>query len=227
MSKKESDKITNFYEILKRKKNKYLDVEYNPNFDKHHIKIEFRMLICGQSGSGKTNVAMELLKRFSGTFELVIICTKNPDEPLYNYLRDKTKEGLIFYEGGDVPPLDELDRDLQKLIIFDDLVNEKDQRAIEDYFLRGRKLKTSSIYISQSYFKVPKFIRLNVNYIILKKIGSKRDLKLILSEYNLDISIDDLLALYQYATQDKFDFFMIDIDAPAGQQFRKNFLELI
>ena len=55
------------------------------------------------------------------------------------------------------------------LIIIDDMIadmdsNKKLSPIVTELFLRGRKLNISLVFISQSYFKVPKTIRLNVTY---------------------------------------------------------------
>ena len=71
---------------------KYLTKQNNPHFDRHHIKIPFRMLICGNSGSGKTSTLMNLIYNMPDTFEEIIICCKSKAEPLYEYLEDKFKK---------------------------------------------------------------------------------------------------------------------------------------
>jgi hypothetical protein len=64
-------------------------------------------------------------------------------------------------------------------------------------------------YLSQSFFRIPKIIRLQCNYLILLKLGSKRDLNLILSDYGLGVEKDELMAIYKHATQIPFDFLRI------------------
>lgn len=229
------NKITNFYEKVPKS---YFKKSHNPNFKNHLIKIPFRMLIIGASGSGKTNVAVEILRnRMNGTFENIIICCKSAEEPLYQWMRDELGEGIEIYEGIDnVPLLNSLEGYGQTLVIFDDLVLEKNQSVIEDYFIRGRKVGggISCMYLTQSYFKTPKVIRLQCNYIILKKLSSDRDLKLILSEYSLGIDKDQLFKLYSYATGVPNSFLMIDIDSMGNQDkkiasrtFREGFLNLL
>ena len=52
----------------------------------------------------------------------------------------------------------------QKMIIFDDYVCEKNQREIVDYFIQGRHKNCSVIYLSQSFYKTPRDIRLNCSH---------------------------------------------------------------
>ena len=52
------------------------------------------------------------------------------------------------------------------LIIFDDMIsdminNKKLNQIVTELFIRGRKLNISVVFITQSYCKVPKDVRLN------------------------------------------------------------------
>jgi hypothetical protein len=169
----------------------------------------------------------------------VYIYTKNKDEPIYQYLEEKIPSGLIIKEGLDEVPNLQKDRngvikgfeksDEQSLVIFDDLVLETSQERIEQMFIRGRKIAggISIMYLTQSYFKVPKTIRINCTYIILKKLSSTRDLNLILSDYNLGVSKETLLEIYKYCTRIKEDFLLLDLDAVPEDRFRHNLLETL
>ena len=58
------------------------------------------------------------------------------------------------------------------LIIFDDMIadminNNKLNPIVTELFIRGRKLNISIVFITQSYFKVPKDVRLNSTYFLL------------------------------------------------------------
>ena len=48
---------------------------------------------------------------------------------------------------------------------------------VTDLFLRGRKVNISFLSVSQSYFKVPKIIRLNATHYFIMKIPNKRELQ--------------------------------------------------
>jgi len=226
--KSDPNKITNFYAIIPDEFNK---TYHNPNFKKHLLKIPFRMLIVGGSGSGKTSTALEMIHRMSNTFEKIIICCKSKEEPLYEYLESKIPKGALdFYEGiENVPNVDEFKGTGQMLAIFDDLVLDKNQSRIEQFFIRGRKIGggISCMYLSQAYYKTPKTIRVNCNYMVLKKLSSKRDLKMILSEFSLGKDVDELTHTYKYATSDQLSFLLIDVDAPDEAKFRRNFLEIL
>jgi hypothetical protein len=141
-------------------------------------------------------------------------------------LEAKLKENVSFYEDGEVPDIKEFEENTEQIfIIFDDLVNadKKVQQKICEFFLRGRKLHITSLYLSQSYFKTPKFIRINCGYIFLRGISSKRDLSMILRDYELGVDIKELMQIYKYAVAQPFSFLGIDVDAPEERKFRSNF----
>jgi ABC-type lipoprotein export system ATPase subunit len=80
--------MKNWYDHKDMKK--YLKESHNPHFDKHHIKVPFRACIVGSSGAGKTSTLLTLISLMPDTFEKIVIVTKNKDEPLYNFLYEKT-----------------------------------------------------------------------------------------------------------------------------------------
>jgi hypothetical protein len=216
-----SNEVHNYYELMPDDLKKSY---HNPNYANHGINIPFRMLICGNSGSYKTGTLLELIKRMDDTFEQIIICCKAKCEPLYEFLASRLP--IQFYEEGKIPNIDEFkDGRKQTLIVFDDLVLMKDQSKIAEFFIRSRKYNVSCIYISQSYYKTPKIIRININYLILKKLPSTRDLKMVLSENSIGLNIDQLTNIYKNITsRSNLDFLLIDIDKV---HIRHNFLDII
>jgi ABC-type dipeptide/oligopeptide/nickel transport system ATPase component len=188
------------------------------------------MIIAGNSGSGKTQTLLNLIYNMPDTFEKIFIITKNKDEPLYNFLEDKLGEdGLSIKEGiSELPDLDSLDKEQNNLIVLDDLVNEptKQQRPICDYFIRARKKNCSIIYISQSFYAVPKLIRDNISYLIIKQVSSMKNLTMICRECSLGIEKKQLKNIYDDATETKQDFLLIDLEGDKDSRFRKGFNEI-
>jgi hypothetical protein len=225
-----SSKKPELIDWYKKLPKKFLLKTHNPYYEVHHIKLPMRMIICGNSGSGKTQTLLNLLYNMPDTFEKIFIVTKCKDEPLYNYLEDKLgKDGLSIKEGiHELPDLDSLDKEQNNLIILDDLVNEptKQQRPICDYFIRCRKKNCSIIYISQSFYAVPKLIRDNINYLIIKQVSSMKNLTMICRECSLGIDIKQLKKIYDDATSTKQDFLLIDLDGDKDERFRKNLDEI-
>jgi len=220
--KEDAGAMTNYYEVMPKK---FILDTHNPNKKIHGINVPFRILIVGGSGAGKTQTLLNLIKVMNGTFQNIHIITKNKDEPLYNYIQEKLgKEGLTISEGvASAPDLDAFNKKEQSLIVMDDLVLEKNQKTLEQYFIRARKLNCSLVYISQSYYGVPKMIRQNLNYLIIKRLNTIQDLFRIMREYSLGIDKATLQDIYEDAVnENKQDFLLVDIDAEPQERFRKN-----
>jgi len=207
----------------------------NPSYDNHLFTLPFRCICVGASGSGKTQVIVNFIHRAKDTFNKILICLQNKDEPLYNFLSLKIDPEMLFmYEGiSNIPSPEEVeelcDKDDQILMIFDDLVIEKKQKVIEEYFIRGRKICNgiSCIYSTQSYYGTPKIIRLQCNYVILKKLTTIRDLKYILTDYSLNLTKEQILELYKKCTENPLDFLLIDVQTDSENRFRHNWTGVI
>lgn len=204
----------NFYQTIKTKK------LVNPGFEKHGIKIPFRMLIAAPSGAGKTNSLMNILSAFDKTFHEIIVCVLSDDEPLYHRLA--SLNGVIFYTGGEVPEMPAKNDGLQRLIVFDDLVlHHGANRCAEQYFIKARKLGYSMCYISQSYFQTPKMIRIQCNILVLGKNLLKKDLRMILSVIPTEMTLDEFSDNYSEMTKEPLSVLLIDI---VNRSYRKNIL---
>jgi len=220
--------IINMYEKIPKH---LLDKVSNPNYNLHKLKLPLRMCTVAPSGSGKTNFLINLLHLFScgdkGTFQTIHIITRNADEPLYKWITTKCPS-IIIKEGlTNTPKLDDFDKEENHLVVWDDLVLSKDLSNVENYYIRARKLNCSVIFISQSFFKIPKIIRNNCSYMILLKLSGNREVNLILSEFGLGITKEELLEIYKYATSEKFSPLLIDLEEDPDKRFRKGLNEII
>ena len=221
-------KPINFYEQKRVKK--YLKKSINPCYNDHKISVPFRGALIGSSGSGKTNYLLNIISKMRDTFNKIYIYTQ-AQEPLYDYLQSVIKDDMltISYDLNDLRQFDEENYYGQSLIIFDDQCNVKDQRCISEMYIRGRKLGCSLIYLTQSYYKIPKLIRLQCQYIFIIKVSGKRDLNLMLSEYSLGATKIQLQNMYNYACNSgEFgNALLIDLHADQSNTYRKNFLEIL
>ena len=82
-----------------------------------------------------------------------------------------------------------LDKERKVLIVFDDLIanmpiNKKRNPIVTELFIRDRKINISFVFITQSYFDVPKNIRLNSTHYVIMKTPNKRELQQIASSTN-------------------------------------------
>ena len=90
-----------------------------------------------------------------------------------------------------------LDEENKVLIVFDDIIadmvnNKKINSIVTELFIRGRKLNISLVFITQSYFNVPKDVRLNTTHFFIMKIPNKRELQQIPINHSSDIDFNDL-----------------------------------
>ena len=104
--------------------------------------------------------------------------------------------------------------------------NKKLSPIVTEMFLRVRKLNISVAFISQSYFKVPKTIRLNATHHFIMKIPNKRELQQITSNYLFDIDFKVFMKLYKDYTKEPYSVFANDTTLPSDNplRFRKNLL---
>ena len=220
--------MINFYETKPVKK--HLTNSHNPNFDKTQMDINTRILIIGSSGSGKTNLLMNYIMLNPNTFHKIHIVFKS-FEPLYEMLKDKLEDsgGVVFYDDinklPDVNSIQENPED-QQLIVFDDQIGEKEKLSgkVSEYFIRSRKKGCTLLFLSQSFYKIPKLIRSNMNYLLILKLSSARDLRLIISDFSIGSNVDEIEAMYKDATNERFNFFKIDVDQQNDdKRLSKNF----
>ena len=164
--------IPNYDTNTKNKKFKQL-LPFMPN-------DTFRMLICGNSGSGKTNLLYHMLIEPLLHYDEIHLYAKNLEQEKYQNLMNKMNEisrevdyEIITVSNDKIIPITHLPyEDNQKIIIFDDYVCEKNQSEIVDYFIQGRHKNCSVIYLSQSFYKTPKDIRLNCSHFCIFEFPS-------------------------------------------------------
>ena len=98
------------------------------------------------------------------------------------------------------------------MIVFDDMIadmlnNKKLNPIVTELFIRDEKLKISLVFSTQSYFVVPKDIRLKSTHYFIMKIPNKEELQQIASHNSLDIDSKDFVNLYKKCTTKPYTFF--------------------
>lgn len=201
-----SIKIYNYDKILP--KEKFI------NCNNKSPRWPFRLLIIGKSGCGKTNLLFHFLFGEFIHFDRIYVYAKDLSESKYLFLEDFFEEyeqlideKISLFSTNDIVNVDELNSNYQNLIIFDDFVTEKDQSPIIDLFIRGRKKNASIIYISQSFFSIPKDIRLQCNYFALFDINDYNEIKDILRKICND---ENAFELYKKSIENPFGFLFIN-----------------
>ena len=210
----------------------------------------YRILINGGSGSGKTNSLINLINE-QNDVEKIYLYAGDLSEPKYEYLIKKREDVGIkhvnnpnafiecsntmydVYENiHDYNP----SRKIKILIVFDDMIadimtNKTFQALIKELFSRCRKLNISLVFITQSYFSVPKDVRLNsIHYLIMKinnELELQRELQNIAINYSADIDYQDFMKIYRQCTKEPFNILKIDTTLAASDplKFRKNLFE--
>ena len=89
-------------------------------------------------------------------------------------------------------------------MIADMINNQKLNLVVAELFIRGRKLKISIVFITQSYFKVLKDVRLNSTHFFIMKIPHKREIQQITLNHSSDIDFKDFIKIYKKCTAYNF-----------------------
>ena len=119
-------------------------------------------------------------------------------------ISDEVGYDVIEARNDEIIPVEDLESDSQKIVIFDDYVCDKNQKLLVDYFIRGRHKNCSVIYLSQSYYKMPKDIRLNCSHFSIYDFPSANEKSLICCENSIPKES------YEKATKEPFSFVYID-----------------
>ena len=223
----------------------------NENIIEHNSKWPYipdhpyRILIIGGSGSGKTNALLNLINK-QPDIDKTYLYAKDPYEKKYQYLINK-REKVGLNNFNDPKAFMEYSNHMQDvyktiedynpinkrkvLIIFDDMIvdminDNKLNPIVTESFIRGRKLNISIVFITQSYFKVPKDVRLNSTHCFIMKIPNKRELQQIALNHSSDIDFKDFMNIYKKSTKEPYSFLVNDTTLPSDNplRFRKNLL---
>ena len=89
-------------------------------------------------------------------------------------------------------------------MIADIMTNKRFQTIIKELFIRCRKLDISLVFITQSYFSVPKEVRLNSTHYLIMKIHNKRELQQIAINHSADINCKYFLKIYRNCTKEPY-----------------------
>ena len=181
-----------------------LDNIANENNKKHNEKwpyipdYPYRILIIGGSGSGKTNTLLNLTNE-KNDVDKIYLYAKDLNKPKYKVLIKKHENAGIkhlndrnaFIVCSNV--MDDvyenihdynLSRKRKILIVFDDMIvdimtNKRFQPIIKELFIRCIKLNISLVFITQSYFSLPKDVRLNSTDYSIMKMNNKENYKIL------------------------------------------------
>ena len=125
------------------------------------------------------------------------------------------------------------DKENKVLIVSDDMIADMIQKKklnsiATELFIRGRELNISLVFITQSYFKVPKDVRLNTTHFFIAKIPNKRELQQIAINHSSDINTKDFANIYRKCTAEPYSFLVNDTTLASDNplRFRKNIFNI-
>ena len=166
--------------------------------------------------------------------------TKDPYEAKYQYLINlRGKVGLEHYNdpkafieySNDMQDayknIDEynIDKERKTLIVFDYMVadinnNKKLNSIATELVIRGRKINISLVFITRSYFEVPKDIILNTNHFFIMKVRNKRELQKIAINHSSHTHFKDFIKIYEKCTNEPYFFLVIDTTLASNNPLR-------
>ena len=125
------------------------------------------------------------------------------------------------------------DKEYKILVAFDDMIadiiyNKKLNSVVTELFIRGRKFNISLVFITQSYFKVPKDVRLNTSHFFVAKIPNKKEFQQIDINHSSDINTKDFANIYRKYTDEPYSFLVFDAMLASNNplRFRKNLFNI-
>lgn len=227
------------------------------NTDKSKIKLNscmedniipkhpFSAMFCGKSGSGKTQMLLNMLKKkhfYKGYYNLTFLFSETAGDgcdDLYAKNTDIPEEHMFKPDADGLNQLDHIiktqkkiikDKGISKspkiLIIFDDIAHSRKFLASRQYLLMhiaNRHFNISCISLSQSYVKIPRSCRCNLSAIAFFHGGTNTEKERLSQEHTPSNHTEkEFLQIINHATADKYDFLFINKFAPMKRRYRKN-----
>lgn len=174
-------------------------------------------LVCGKTGSGKTNLVLNLLlnDEFKLKYDEIYICTPTQNQNAYDKVAEYVS-GVVFVDPWDLEKFNFNNEfsDRQKAFVFDDVVTmpNKIQRVIQTYFSMGRHKKFDMYYLSQNYISIDReLIRSNANVLFIFK-QRKSDLQTIFRDLITWTDSDDFIKSVTKITKEQYQCAVVNLE---------------
>lgn len=214
----------------------FKDENDNYDYQATDIKPNSRVLVCGNTGSGKTNSLVSYLKLSPNLFSRIIIVFKEI-EPIYEMLNKAFDNQIEFINNLQaLPTLKKLREGMNDkeriLLVIDDWILDIAQRPkmfpqINDYFIYGRKKNVTLFFLSQDFYRIPIALRNQMTYMLFFNMVQKRDINAILS--NFDNPKKELNKIYKSIVKEPMCFMKINTQAQCADcnKVSRNFTDFV
>lgn len=211
-------------------------------------KFPSSVLFCGRSGSGKTNLLLNILtrKELLGNYYHTIIVfspTANKYDDTYKSLKIPEENFIEDFTSESFENLIKVRKDLiqdkgiewtakhsRVLIVLDDIIANRDflqSNTALKLFALLRHYLCSIFILIQSYTKVPRALRLNCNCTFIFP-ASQSEVEILKDEVTpAGLTKKQFEKVIEYATSEPYNFLSINNHAKPKQRFRKNLDEII
>ena len=187
-----------------------------------------RILICGSSGSGKSNLLINMLQK-QLVYDRIYVFSRHINQPKYKFLKEyiediekcmekkmKVKNYKIIKGWSDkleeMPSIEDYDEDYRNLIVIDDfnIITKPQQAIINDMYTRVRHRNASIVMLNQMYFRTDRSVRLNLTHCILFQNNNNREITTLGTELGSDLEKGQFKKLYNKVLNKRFNFLVID-----------------
>lgn len=229
MNKDNNHDLFNWYNTKAMKK--IMPEEEKYDYEATGIKPNSRILCVGTTGSGKTQALLHYVRLSPFLFSRIIVFYKE-SEYMYELLNTSLNHQVEFHNDlKQLPKLTDMRKDMDPkeriLLVLDDWMLElKNYPNVNDYLIYGRKKNITLFCLAQNYFTIPKVLRNQMTYLLLFEMVQKKDINLILSEY--DNENKELLPIYKSIIKQPLNFMKIQtVSCDANKKISRNFTDYI
>ena len=196
-------------------------------------------MIIGPNGSSKTSYLINSIQKDNNIINKIYLYAKNVEEPKYQLLINKGEQAgiknlndpnaFIEYSSTIDDILENIEdynkkRKKKVLIVFDDMIShvisdKKAQQVLKELFIRCRKINISLCFFTQSYFSIPKDVRLNYTHYIIFKLNNNGEIQNIAINHSADIDYKDFVKIYRDCTKEPYKLLTVDTTQPVDKRF--------